>query len=117
MSRTTVYRMLTITLALALALPLFAAPGLSKSSNGAVKSTFTLSETATLAGKTLQPGQYSVIADDSKVTVKQGGKVVAEFAAEWVDGKDKQESTAVVRDGNEIHQIRFSGKSRYVVIR
>jgi hypothetical protein len=118
MSRTLVYRLLTITLALALALPLVAVPGYSRTTTStAVKSTFTLADPATLGGKTLKPGQYSVIADDSKVTVKQDGKIIAEMPAQWVDGKEKQSRTALVLEGNQIQEIRFGGQTRYVVFR
>jgi hypothetical protein len=118
MSRSLVYRLLTVTLALALALPLIAVPGYSRTTTStSVKSTFTLSDPATLGGKTLKPGQYSVIANDSKVTVKLDGKIVAEMPAQWVDGKDKQSQTNIVLDGNQIQEIRFGGQTRYVVFR
>jgi hypothetical protein len=118
MSRTMVHRILAVTIALALALPLLAVPGYSRTTtNTAVKSTFTLADPVMLGGKTLKPGQYSVTADESKVTLKQGDKVVAEMPAQWVDGKDKQARTSLVLDGNQIQEIRFGGQTRYVVFR
>jgi hypothetical protein len=118
MSRTLVYRLLTVTLALALALPLVAVPSFARTTTSvSVKSTFTLADPATLGGKTLKPGQYSVIADESKITLKQGDKIVAEIPAQWVDGKDKQSRTTLVLEGNQIQEIRFGGQTRYVVFR
>jgi hypothetical protein len=118
MSRTMVHRLLAMTLTLALALPLLAVPGFARTTTStAVKSTFTLADPAMLGGKTLKPGQYSVTADESKVTLKQGDKIVAEMPAQWVDGKDKQSRTTLVLEGNQIQEIRFGGQTRYVVFR
>jgi hypothetical protein len=43
--------------------------------------------------------------------------VVAEANAQWMDGQGKASDTSLVTDGDNIREIRFGGKSRYVVIR
>lgn len=105
-----------LAMVLALAIPVLAAPALSKD-NGPVKTSITLSAPASIGGKQLKPGQYVVVADESKVTLKADGRTVAEAPVQWMDAKDKFESSSVVLDGGNIHEIRFGGKSRYVVVR
>ena len=115
-SRVVLHRILTVALVVALALPLVATPALAKDS-GAVKTSITLASPANLGGTTLKAGEYSVIADETKVTLKRDGKVVAEVSAQWADAKQKFDASSVVIEGNDIREIRFGGKSRYVVIR
>lgn len=116
MSRALVTRVITAALVLAMTIPVLGAKVLSKD-NGAVKTSITLSSPVTIGGKQLKAGQYSVIADESKVTFKVDGKVVAEAPAQWQDAKSKFDTSSVVLEGNDIREIRFGGKSRYVVIR
>ncbi len=116
MSRASVTRVITMALVLAMTIPVMGAKVLSKD-NGAVKTSITLSSPVTIGGKQLKAGQYSVIADESSVTFKVDGKVVAEAPAQWQDSSSKFESSGVVLEGNDIREIRFGGKSRYVVIR
>ena len=117
MSRALVTRLLTVALALAMTVPVMSAKVLSKDNGGAVKTTITLSSPVTIGGKTLKAGQYSVIADESKVQLKLDGKVVAEVPAQWQDASSKFDASGVVLDGKDLREIRFGGKSRYVVIR
>jgi hypothetical protein len=70
----------------------------------------------TLAGKQLKPGTYRVIADDSKVTVTMNGKVVAEAPVEWKDETAKPNVSNVVTDSNQLKEIHFGGKMRYIAI-
>ncbi len=103
-------------LALALALPAVAAPRVAKDGKPTMKATLSLPDPVTIGGKQLKPGDYQVAADGTKVTITQYGKVVAEANAQFVDGTDKQKANAVVLDGDQVKEIRFGGKSRYVVI-
>jgi hypothetical protein len=48
--------------------------------------------------------------------LKQPGKVVAEAPVQWKDGDKKEFATHVVLDGNNIKEIRFAGRTRYIVI-
>lgn len=81
-----------------------------------IHSTFTLPVPAKLAGTDLKPGDYSVTADDAKVTLSFNGKVVAEAKVEWKDGASKAPLTSLLIDGDEIKEIRFGGKTRYAVV-
>jgi len=70
----------------------------------------------TLAGKQLKPGTYRVTADDSKVTLAMNGKVVAEAPAEWKDETIKPIYSNIVTTGDQVKEIHFNGKMRYVAI-
>jgi hypothetical protein len=117
MSRVAVYHLLASVLVLALAVSAGVASVFAKETKAVVKTNITLFSAHMLAGTELKAGNYEVIADESKVTVKQGRKVVAEANAQWMDGKDKALDTSLVTDGDNIREIHFGGKSRYVVIR
>jgi hypothetical protein len=70
----------------------------------------------TLAGKQLAPGTYHISADDAKVTVTLNGKVVAEAPVTWKDETAKPKSSNVVTNDNQVTEIHFNGKMRYVSI-
>jgi hypothetical protein len=117
MSREFTKRLLGVMLVLAMAIPAMAGPRVSKSERATVKSTLTLPSAITIAGKNLKPGVYSVVADESKVKISLDGRVVAEAPIQWADATGKIQQTAVVLDSNnQLKEIRFSGKSRYVVL-
>lgn len=103
-------------LALAMGVSAAAAPRVSKDGKTTMKATFALPDAISIAGKDLKPGLYEIAADGTKVTITQYGKVVAEANGQFVDGPNKQKTNAVVLDGKQLKEIRFGGKSRYVVI-
>ena len=70
----------------------------------------------TLAGKQLKPGTYRVTADDAKITVEMNGKVVAEAPVTWKDETSKPRSSNVVTTDDQVKEIHFGGKMRYVSI-
>jgi hypothetical protein len=72
--------------------------------------------TVTLAGKQLKPGTYEISADDSKVTLSLRGKVVAEAPVEWKDEITKPQYSNIVTNDNQVKEIHFNGKMRYVAI-
>ena len=117
MSRVAVYRLAASTLALALVLSAAVAFASPKETQAFAKSNITLFSTHMLAGTELKAGNYQLVASESKVTVKKDGKVIAEANAQWMDGQGKASDTSLVTDGNNIREIHFGGKSRYVVIR
>jgi len=82
----------------------------------AVETSLHFFHAVTLSGKELQPGIYSLMANSSKVMLKRSGKVVAEAPVQWKDGDKKEFATHVVLDGNNIKEIRFVGRTRYIVI-
>jgi len=117
MSRVAIYRLFASVLALALAVSAGVASVSAKETKVVVKTNITLFSTHILAGTKLKAGNYQVVAEESKVTVKKDGKVVAEANAQWMDGQGKAADTSVVTDGNNIREIHFGGQARYVVIR
>ncbi len=72
--------------------------------------------TVSLAGKQLKPGTYKVTADDAKVTIEMNGKVVAEAPVTWKDESSKPRNSNVVTTDDQVKQIHFNGKMRYIEI-
>ena len=107
---------LTILAALALAMPVVARADDSKTIKSVSRVAVDLHSSATLAGKDLKPGTYQVSADDSKMTISRDGKVVAEVPIEWKDGQGKASYTSVVTDSNQITEVHFGGKARYIAV-
>jgi len=87
------------------------------SANGSKTSaTVDLLSAASLNGKHLKPGTYTITADDTKVTVAQNGKVMAEAPVEWKDESKKPSNSNIVTNNDEVTEIHFGGKTRYVTI-
>jgi hypothetical protein len=82
----------------------------------AVETSLHLFHAVRLSGKELQPGIYSLVANSSKVMLKRSGKIVADASVQWKDGGKKEFATHVVLDGNNIKEIRFAGRARYIVV-
>jgi hypothetical protein len=120
MSRSKMNGVLTILAALALALSIatHAAPAKDAKSNVTpiVKTELTLLSPATLGGTELKAGEYSVTANDTHAKFLKNGKVIAEASVQWKDESAKAKSTAVVVDSNQIKEIHFGGKMKYVEI-
>jgi hypothetical protein len=120
MSRSKINGMLTILAALTLALSIatHAAPAKDAKSTVTpiVRTDLRLLSPATLGGTELKAGEYSVIADDAHAKFLKNGKVIAEASIQWKDESAKRQSTAVVVDSNQIKEIHFSGKMKYVEI-
>jgi hypothetical protein len=106
--------MLPILVALLFAMPL-AARDAGKSGKTTIVDVQVLN-TITLAGKQLKPGTYTVKADDAKVQLMINGKVVAEAPVEWKDETNKPKYTQIVTTDNQVKEIHFSGKMKYVAI-
>jgi len=115
MSRKNFVRFSALILALALVLPAVTPLAMAKDAKGSVKTDITISTSVWLGGKELKAGEYSFVADDSKVTVSHDGKLVAEAPIQWQDG-NKAASSAVIVDGDHVKEIRFGGKTRAAVI-
>jgi hypothetical protein len=115
MSRRGINLMLAAFAALVMALPV-AARHDANDSKSTVKASMDLLQPTTLGGTQLKPGSYSVTADDSKVTLYRDGKVVAEAPVQWKDGSNKSRYSAIVTEGDQVKEIHFNGKSKYVEI-
>jgi hypothetical protein len=107
---------MTILAALALAMPIAARADDSKTVKPVSRVAVDLHNAATLAGKDLKPGTYQVSADESKMTISRDGKVVAEAPIEWKDGQSKASYTSVVVNSNQIAEIHFGGKAKYISV-
>jgi hypothetical protein len=107
---------MTILAALALAMPIAARADDSKTIKPVSRVAVDLHSAATLAGKDLKPGAYQVSADESKMTILRDGKVVAEVPIEWKDGQGKAAYTSVVTDSNQITEVHFGGKTKYIAV-
>ena len=114
MQRMFVKQWLFLVLAIATAVPAFAR--VAKEFKLPLKATIDVAGPASIAGKALKSGSYKVVADESKVTLSQFGKVVAEANVSWADADGKEPETDIVLQAGAIKEIRFAGKTRYVVI-
>lgn len=116
MSRFAMNCAVTLLAALALVIPASARDNGAKNSKSTASATMDLVNPATIAGKQLKPGTYDVKADDSKITLSLNGKVVAEAPVQWKDEKSKSKYSTIVTDGegNQVREVHFNGKTRYV---
>jgi hypothetical protein len=81
-----------------------------------VSTTLSVSTPVTLGGTSLQPGTYTVKADDTKVTIMMNGKTVAQANVQWKDEAHKSPYTNLLAESGSVKEIHFSGKTRYVEI-
>lgn len=116
MSRCRLFRLLAMLAIVAILLLALARSANTESVGSAVKSSLHFFHAVTLSGKEVQPGTYSLVANSAKVMLKQSGKLVADAPVQWKDGGRKEFATHVVLDGNNIKEIRFAGRTRYIVI-
>jgi len=115
MSRRGVNLFVPIFIALVLAMPAVARDAGAKNGKS-TSATLDISIPVSLAGKQLKPGTYYVTADDAKVTLVQDGKVVAEAPVQWKDESSKPRYSKIVTLGDQLKEIHFGGKMRYVEI-
>jgi hypothetical protein len=85
----------------------------SKSSDSQ-RVTIELGTTATLNGQTLEPGNYTVVAEGNQAKFEQDGKVVAEAPCSWKTLSSKALNTDVVTNQNRITEIDISGKTQAI---
>ena len=120
MSSRKINGMLTILAALAVALSAATLTTPAKDAKSTVtpivKTDLRLLSTASLGGTELKAGEYSVTADETHARFLKNGKVMAEASVQWKDESAKSKFTAVVVDANQIKEIHFSGKMKYVEI-
>lgn len=117
MTRNRLCQVFALTLLLAVALPVIAAPNNSMVLTGNIlaKGTFDLVGSKSLNGTTLPPGEYKVVASDSQVSFLIKGRIVAQAPIQWKD-IELADTNAVVDQSGSIQEIRFKGKGRSAVI-
>ncbi len=96
-----------------LALAAFAVPVLAKP----IQKDITLSRAVKFGKTQVQAGDYLLLVDGDKVTLKKGKKVVAELDATWEqrDAPALYSSVLINRYG-QIEEVRFRGNDRVLVI-
>jgi hypothetical protein len=75
-------------------------------------------DTTTIAGTTLQPGQYELKVEDNgtQLQVLQNRKVVAQVPVQWIQLHNKAMDTQVVLNNNQITEVDFGGETQAVQI-
>jgi hypothetical protein len=116
MPRGRVNLVVTVLVALALALPIAARSEGPKNSKSTVNTTMDLLNAATIAGKQLKPGMYQVKVDETKLTLEHNGKLVAEASVQWKESQNKPAYSSIVVENNQITEIHFGGKTRYIEV-
>jgi hypothetical protein len=106
---------LSALVALAVATPLMARSASDKDTK-TTTATLDIFNAATLAGKQIAPGTYTFKIDGSTVTVLQKGKMVAEAPVQWKESPMKANMTNIVTQNDQIKEIHFGGKTKYVEI-
>ena len=97
-------------------MPLVAASATATKDANTIRTTMDFVRAVSLGGKQLKPGNYNVTANDTKVTVEQDGKVVAEAPVQWKDETRKPAYSNIVSSGEQVTEMHFAGKMRYAVI-
>lgn len=116
MSRSRMSSVVTVFVALALALPLAARTNETKNSKTTASATMELVKDATIGGKQVKAGTYDVKADESKITLSHNGKVVAESPVEWKAEGAKSPYSSIVVDSGAVKEVHFNGKNRYAEV-
>ena len=106
----------TILAGLMLAIPSLAHATAAAKNPNSVHTTIQLLNQTSLNGKTLKPGTYKLVADETNVAFEQDGKMVAESKMRWKDTATKAAYSTVIFDDHGIREIHFEGKTRYVEI-
>lgn len=108
MSKTVrIIQILAVILGLALAIPAMA---------DTISKGITLYNPTKLGGTELKAGDYWLLFDGAKVTIKKGKKVVAEAKAEWVEMKTASQGDAIIVDNGAISEIRIGGRKRVIKV-
>ena len=109
MKISTLVRIVALVAVVALAIPAVAKP---------VSKDITIGKAAKFGSTEVAAGQYRLLIDGTKVTVKQGNRVVAEVGGEWEQRDPKPQMTSVLIGTNgQVIEVRFAGDNRVLVIR
>ena len=94
--------------ALALAVPAFSKP---------ISKTIQISRSAKFGKTELNAGEYHLLIDGNKVTVKKGSKILAETEGRWEDLAEKSDNDSVEIAGNgQVQRITFVGKKSVLIL-
>jgi hypothetical protein len=102
-------RFITALVATGMALPLWVS-----AATDSLHKTIHLGATATVAGKTLQEGDYDLVVSGNQAKFQSKGKVVAEVPCTWKTLQAKAEHDVVMMDGGAVTEIEFQGKTQAI---
>jgi hypothetical protein len=78
--------------------------------------TLTVQNSTWLGGQEIKPGDYTVSATETQLTISRNGKVIAQAPVQWKDEASKARYSTIVSDGNKIKEVHFGGKTKYVEV-
>jgi hypothetical protein len=116
MCRNRINFVLTVLVAVALAMPLAARANTGKNTKAGANARLDLVNDASIGGKRVKAGTYDVKADDTTLTLRQDGKVVAQAPIQWKDEASKSAYSSMVTEGGALLEVHFSGKTRYAEV-
>ena len=102
-------RFITALVAIGMALPIW-----SVAAADSIKKTVHIGANATVAGKTLQEGDYELVVNGTQAKFSIKGKVVAEVPCTWKTLPAKSEHDIVMIDGGVVTEIEFQGKTQAI---
>ena len=101
---------LTVTVLIAMTLPAWA----RSNSADSLKATIDVSSTIHVSNKTLEPGEYTVVAEGSQAKFERNGNVIAEVPCTLKTLSNKSPYTAVLINKGRITEIDLSGKTQAI---
>lgn len=107
-------RVLQILALAAFVVMLLPAQGWSKPKDS-VSTTISVSTTASVDNKTLEPGEYKVVAEGTTAKFERDGDIVAEAPFTWKTLSNKPSYSEVMTDHNRITEVDFPGKTQAIV--
>jgi len=102
-------RFFTALVATGLALPLWVT-----AATDSLHKTVSLASTATVAGKTLQAGDYDLVVKGNQAKIERNGTVVAEVPCTWKTLAAKADHDGVDVDHGAVTEIRFKGSTQAI---
>jgi hypothetical protein len=108
MRNSAMVRLVALAAVLALAVPVMAKP---------VTKSMTLNQPAKVGSAQLTSGEYRLLIEDTKVTIKRDKETLATVEGRWEmrDAKSRYNSVLVGTNG-EIREVRFAGDRRVLVL-
>jgi hypothetical protein len=107
MKTNSLFRVLALLAAIALAVPAFAKP---------FSKTINLNQTAKVGTAQLTAGEYRLLIEGNKASVQKGGKVVAESEGRWEDRSAKSVyDSLLINENGQVKEVRFAGQARVFV--
>lgn len=92
----------------ALAVPVLAKP---------IQKDITLSRSVKFGKTEIQAGDYRLLVDGDRVTLRQGNKIVADLYATWEERESPSAySSVLINRFGQIEEVRFRGSHRVLVI-